>query len=80
MSISMELEVLKADNERLRETVIAQKEALELCIRMYDEALPKFDWGKSALDCNAIDLLNRTPGAIHDALAHTRAALADGEK
>lgn len=42
--------------------------ALTLAKRMCDEALPKFDWGASALDANAIDLLNRTPAAIKQAL------------
>lgn len=44
-------------------------EALELAQRMCAEALPKFNWGASALDANAIDLINRTPGTINKALA-----------
>ena len=42
--------------------------ALLLVQRLCDEALPKFDWGASALDANAIDLLNRVPNAIAQAL------------
>lgn len=42
--------------------------ALLLADRMCKEALPKFNWGDSALDANAIDLLNRAPTAIARAL------------
>jgi len=35
-------------------------ETLEQVNRLYEEALPKFNWGASALDANAIDLLNTT--------------------
>ena len=44
-------------------------EALLLADRLCVEALPKFDWGRSALDANAIQLLNEAPIAIHAALA-----------
>jgi hypothetical protein len=47
-------------------------EALKLAQRMNREALPKFNWSASALDANAIDLLNRTPGAIDAALARVQ--------
>lgn len=33
--------------------------------RLFTEALPKFNWGASALDANAIDLLNRAPAAFN---------------
>jgi hypothetical protein len=36
--------------------------------RLFNEALPKFNWGKSALDANAIALLNEVPGEVHRAL------------
>jgi len=42
--------------------------ALELAHRAFQEALPKFDWGASALDANAIDLLNRAPLVVARAL------------
>jgi hypothetical protein len=42
--------------------------ALEQCQRLIDEALPKFNWGASALDANAISLLNDVPIAVHLAL------------
>jgi len=37
-------------------------EANKLAMRIIDAALPKFNWGASALDANAISLLNE--GAI----------------
>lgn len=43
-------------------------EALRRCQRLFDEALPKFDWGKSALDANAIALLNEVPAEVRAAL------------
>jgi hypothetical protein len=42
--------------------------ALMQCRRMFDEALPKFDWTKANLDANAIQLLNETPGVVARAL------------
>ena len=48
--------------------------ALEATKRMIDEALPKFNWGASALDANAIQLLNETPGKVESALSIVRAA------
>ena len=53
---------LRDENARLRS-------ALELARRLCDEALPKFNWGASSLDANAIGLLNSVPGAINAALA-----------
>lgn len=40
------------------------KEVLSRAVRLFDEALPKFDWGRSALDANAIQLLNEVPGEV----------------
>lgn len=42
--------------------------ALQRAARLINEALPKFDWGKSALDANAIALLNEVPIDIRIAL------------
>ena len=47
----------------------AANDALRLCERLFAEALPKFDWGASALDANAIRLLNEVPAAVRAALA-----------
>ncbi len=43
--------------------------ALRLTKRMIDEALPKFNWGASALDANALMLLNETPSAVNAAIS-----------
>lgn len=43
--------------------------ALKLAQRVFDEALPKFNWGASALDANAIQLLNEAPAKIRAAIA-----------
>lgn len=37
-------------------------------VGMCDSALPQFDWGKSALDGDAIQSLNETPGELKAAL------------
>ena len=42
--------------------------ALRLAQRLFDEALPKFNWGASALDANAIRLLNEVPIAVRKAI------------
>lgn len=44
-------------------------EACKAADKMIREALPKFDWSASALDANAIRMLNETPGIIAAALA-----------
>jgi len=48
--------------------VTQMRDALHLAQRLVTEALPKFNWGASALDANAIQLLNDVPGAIAAAL------------
>jgi hypothetical protein len=42
--------------------------ALKSVRRMIDEALPKFNWGASALDANAIRLLNEVPAEVTRAI------------
>ena len=42
--------------------------ALERAERLFNEALPKFNWGASALDANAIALLNEVPREVRAAL------------
>lgn len=52
-------------------------EALEASRRLFNEALGKFNWGASALDANAIQLLNDAPikvYAILDKLAKVKEA------
>jgi hypothetical protein len=53
---------LKAERDELLE-------ALKQTQRLIDEALPKFNWGNSALDANAISLLNSVPLAVNAAIA-----------
>jgi hypothetical protein len=48
--------------------------ALEAAQRLCREALPKFDWCKSALDANAITLLNEVPIQIDAALVNALAS------
>lgn len=59
--------LLKAEKQEA-----VMRAALLLAKRMCEEALPKFDWGASCLDANAIDLLNRAPAAIASALGPNR--------
>ena len=47
-------------------------QALKQCERLFKEALPKFNWKDSALDANAIRLLNETPGLVHRALTELK--------
>lgn len=63
-ALASELLTLRAERDEARE-------ALKLAKRLNDEALPKFDWGKSALDANAIWLLNEVPLAVDEALRST---------
>ena len=44
------------------------EDALEAANELCEKALPKFNWGKSALDATAIRLLNEVPGLIRQAL------------
>lgn len=43
--------------------------ALNAAKKLFDEALPKFNWGASALDANAIRLLNEVPLVVQAAIA-----------
>jgi hypothetical protein len=43
--------------------------ALLAAKRLFDEAHPKFNWGASFLDANAIKLLNEVPRQVSEALA-----------
>lgn len=61
-----------ANRERLATREIVR--ALERADRLCKEALPKFNWGASALDANAIALLNEVPIEIRAALPATRTA------
>jgi hypothetical protein len=43
-------------------------EALRSADRLIKKVLPKFNWGESALDANAISLLNEVPAKVTTAL------------
>ena len=58
-------EATVVDLARQREALLA---ALGRAQRLFDEALPKFNWGHSALDGNAIALLNQVPGEVAAAI------------
>jgi hypothetical protein len=45
------------------------REALEAAAELFRVALPQFNWGASALSCDAIMLLNEVPGKVAAALA-----------
>jgi len=49
------------------------RDALVAARRLFDEALPQFDWAASALDANAIRLLNEVPDIVARALAQAGA-------
>ena len=49
--------------------VVALVRAARRADRMIREAFPRFNWGASALDANAIALLNETPRPLQAALA-----------
>lgn len=61
---------LQEENSRLTARVAELEKAFLLADRMCTEALPKFNWGASALDANAIRLLNDAPLSIKRALEH----------
>lgn len=44
--------------------------ALRAAQKLFDEALPKFNWGASFLDANAITLLNTVPNQVRAAIAN----------
>lgn len=57
------------DVEHALSCYLALVGALEQAAQMIEVALPRFNWGASALTSEAIDLLNRTPIAIRLALS-----------
>jgi hypothetical protein len=59
-------------NARLIAAAPVMFDALEAVQRLIKEALPKFNWGASALDANAIMLLNEVPGQIRAAIAKVK--------
>lgn len=67
----------KNNKERIEnaQLIAAAPELLDALLaakKMIDEALPKFNWGASFLDANAITLLNETPIKINAAIAKAK--------
>ena len=56
-------------NARLMVASPEMLSALRAAAELIDYALPKFDWGKSALDGRAIQLLNEVPMTVRAAIA-----------
>ena len=48
------------------------QDALQAAQRLFKEALPKFNWGASFLDANAIQLLNEVPAKVNAAIEVTK--------
>ena len=59
---------LLAENESLRRQLAEAQDALQAAQRLFKEALPKFNWGASFLDANAIQLLNEVPAKVNAAI------------
>ncbi|WP_322037956.1 hypothetical protein [Burkholderia cenocepacia] len=57
------------------DTLRVIRDALAAADEMNDKALPKFNWGASFLDAQAIQLLNETPSTVKRALATVDAML-----
>ena len=64
-----EIKRLRASSVKAAVDDGALREALKAAKRLCDEALPRFNWGGSALDANSIRLLNEVPLLINAALA-----------
>lgn len=62
----------KVHDELVRQAAPELLKALEFAQRLIKEALPKFNWGASFLDANAIALLNEAPAAVNAAIAKAR--------
>ena len=62
----------EAEVKVLREKLAEAKKALKFCELVESRALPKFNWGASVLDAKAIDLLNRFPRIVKNALSVLR--------
>ena len=63
------LDALRTENELMRNQLAEAQDALQAAQRLFKEALPKFNWGASFLDANAIQLLNEVPVKVDAAIA-----------
>lgn len=60
--------VLQEDIANMRDELALLVQANKRALQLFNEALPKFNWSASALDANAIRLLNEVPGELNEAL------------
>lgn len=58
-----------AELDTLRAQLAEAQDALQAAQRLLKEALPKFNWGASFLDADAIQLLNEVPAKVDAAIA-----------
>ena len=56
-------------NAHILAQLAEDQDALQAAQRLFKEALPKFNWGASFLDANAIRLLNEVPAKVDAAIA-----------
>ncbi len=69
MSLPSGRELVEANYARMEARIRELEAALLAAKRLFDEALPKFNWGGSRLDANAIRLLNEVPPLVDVVLA-----------
>ena len=60
--------MLRKEIDTLRAQLAEAQDALQAAQRLFKEALPKFNWGASFLDANAIQLLNDVPAKVNAAI------------
>ena len=68
---AMQCAIVKTDSQRILELtaqLAEAQDALQAAQRLFKEALPKFNWGASFLDANAIQLLNEVPAKVNAAI------------
>lgn len=64
----------QAGIDTLRAQLAEAQAALQAAQRLFKEALPKFNWGASFLDANAIQLLNEVPAKVNAAIDTAKGA------
>ena len=68
---TMQCAINKTDSQRILELtaqLAEAQDALQAAQRLFEEALPKFNWGASFLDANAIQVLNEVPAKVNAAI------------
>lgn len=64
-----EVERLRGEIDKLMMKQMHMQRALRAANELCEKALPKFNWGASALDAEAIQLLNEVPSKIKEVLS-----------